>query len=82
MFDADPITVDNWEPSQFVTAIKKPIPVHALQINLPEGFKVTTRQGVVEGKPGDYLMFGAEGEKYPCDREIFEKTYTVVRQGL
>lgn len=30
------------------------------------------------GKPGDYLMIGAAGEKYPIASEIFEKTYDIV----
>ena len=71
-FNADEITLDNFEISKFV---KNPIFVNALQLNFPEGFEVTTRQGKVNGKPGDYLMFGQDGEKYLFDREIFEKTY-------
>ncbi len=75
-WNADKITLDNWEPMMCV--MKRPITVHATQLNFPEGFIVTTRQGVVEGKPGDYLMIGQDGEKYPCDKDIFEKTYDVV----
>lgn len=53
---------------------KKPIVVHAKQIN--EEFRVNTLEGnYKQGKPGDYLMCGIEGELYICDREIFEKTY-------
>jgi len=78
-FDADPILgPQNWEEKQFVRARKKPIIILALQLNFPEGFEVTTKQGRVKGKPGDYLMFGPDGEKYPCDRETFESTYEVL----
>jgi hypothetical protein len=52
---------------------KKPIIVHALQIN--DDFEVSTMEGKLRGKPGDYLMFGVNGEKYPCAKEVFEKTY-------
>ena len=53
---------------------KKPIVVHAVQIN--EEFRVNTLEGnYKQGKPGDYLMKGIDGELYICDREIFEKTY-------
>jgi hypothetical protein len=75
-FDADKITLDNWEG--VVKCRKKPIVVHAVQMNLPEGFRVTTMEGVVFGKPGDYLMFGVDGEKYPCAKEIFEKSYEII----
>jgi len=73
MFNADLITLDNFEG--IFKCHKKPIIVHALQLNLPEGFEVTTMEGKLKGKPRDYLMFGVNGEKYPCDKEIFEKTY-------
>jgi len=75
-FNCDKISLDNWEG--FVPVRKKPVIVHACQMNLPEGFTVTTLEGVHRGHPGDYLMIGIEGEKYPCKKEIFEKTYDVV----
>ena len=75
-FNADDITLENWEP--MLSVRKKPVIVHATQLNFPEGFEVTTMEGKVRGKPGDYLMIGVNGEKYPIAREIFEKTYDVV----
>jgi hypothetical protein len=37
---------------------------------------ITTIEGnTVIGKVGDYEMVGANGDRYSCDREIFEKTY-------
>ena len=74
-FNADDITKNNWEP--ILSVIKKPIVVHATQLNFPEGFEVTTMEGKVKGKPGDYLMIGIDGEKYPCDKDIFERTYDI-----
>ena len=75
-FDADNITLNNFEP--ILKVRKKPIIIHAIQINFPEGFQVTTKEGVMQGKPGDYLIFGIKGEKYPCDKEIFEESYDIV----
>ncbi len=75
-FNADDITVRNWEP--MLACRKKPIIVSATQLNFIEGFEVTTMEGKLRGKPGDYLMFGVNGEKYPCDKEIFEKTYDII----
>ena len=75
-FNADDITLDNWE--KILRVRKKPIVVHAIQINFPEGFEVTTKEGKLQGKQGDYLMIGVEGEKYPIDKAIFAKTYDVL----
>jgi len=77
-FDADDITLNNWEG--FVECRKKPIIVHAVQMHFPEGFKVTTLEGPVIGKPGDYLMIGVNGEKYPIAKDIFEKTYNILEE--
>ncbi len=74
---ADDINTSNWEPMLKVR--KKPIIVHATQLNFPEGFWVSTKEGVMKGKPGDYLMIGVAGEKYPIDKKIFEDTYDVVK---
>lgn len=76
-FNADPITVDNW--NGFKRVYHKPIVVHACQMNFPEGFKVTTLAGVVVGRSGDYLIIGAKGERYTCTREIFEESYEEVK---
>jgi hypothetical protein len=54
--------------------IKKPIPILAKQMD--NAFSVDTLEGKMEGKSGDYLIIGIKGELYPCDRDIFEKTYS------
>ena len=54
--------------------MKRPIVVHAKQIT--EDFRVDTLEGnYKQGKAGDYLMQGIDGELYICDGPIFEKTY-------
>lgn len=54
--------------------MKRPITVHAKPI--PYDFQVNTLEGnYKQGKAGDYLMKGIDGELYICDKEIFEKTY-------
>jgi hypothetical protein len=43
---------------------------------MDEEFRVDTLEGnYKQGKPGDYLMRGIDGELYICDGAIFEKTY-------
>jgi hypothetical protein len=57
--------------------VKKPVIVHAKQIDEP--FRVASMEGdYVQGKPGDYLMRGIDGELYICDRSIFERSYAWV----
>lgn len=63
---------------KFLEAIKKPIPIKCIQIHEP--FKVETLEGVMLGKSGDWLMVGVQGELYPCAKEIFEKTYNILKK--
>lgn len=54
--------------------VKRPIIVHALQLDYE--FQVETLEGnYKQGKPGDYLMKGIDGELYICDKSIFERSY-------
>ena len=59
-----------------INARKKPIIIQCVQIDEP--FEVETLEGTMKGKKGDYLMIGVNGEMYPCDKEIFDKTYDIV----
>lgn len=52
---------------------KKPVKIMAAQINV--AFEVKTMEGLIKGKPGDYLIIGVHGEAYPCDQAIFKETY-------
>lgn len=57
--------------------MKRPIVVHAKQIS--EEFRVESLEGnYKQGKPGDYIMMGVDGELYICDKDIFEKSYDFV----
>lgn len=47
-FNADEITLDNFEGIK--KCKKRPIIVHCLQMNFPEGFEVTTKEGKLKGK--------------------------------
>jgi len=56
-----------------VPYIKKPIQIKAIQVTEP--FCVETLEGNMKGKAGDYLVKGIQGELYPVDKIIFQKTY-------
>lgn len=56
---------------------KKPVVIKA--IKLFEEVEIHTREGILKGYPGDYIIEGVEGEIYPCDQVIFWKTYEGVK---
>ena len=68
------------EEFEFKSCMKRPIAVQAIQIQEP--FVVDTLEGQHKGNPGDYLMVGIAGERYPCAKHIFEKTYDWVDQPI
>lgn len=41
-------------------------------------FHVQTEEGLILGRPGDYLVKGIEGELYPCKASIFEASHEKV----
>jgi hypothetical protein len=57
--------------------MKRPVVVHAKKMD--EEFQVNTLEGnYKQGKSGDYLMRGIDGELYICDGSIFERSYDMV----
>ena len=38
-------------------------------------FQIKTLEGVMTAKIGDYIIKGLAGEFYPCDKDIFNKSY-------
>lgn len=59
-----------------VKAIKKPIIVTAEQVEMET--TVYTIEGPLTAKPGDWIITGVEGEKWPVKKDIFEKTYEII----
>ena len=80
--------VKHEEPPFFATY--SPLPGHPLEyrkkttihaVRMETQFKVATLEGTVKGKAGDWLAKGVNGELYPINAEIFEKTYEEVKGG-
>lgn len=42
---------------------------------------ITTLEGDMKVKPGDYVIRGVQGEHYPCKPDIFEQTYEPAVNG-
>lgn len=41
---------------------------------------IDTLEGMMQVNPGDYVITGVKGEKYPCKPDIFNATYEAVNQ--
>ena len=41
-------------------------------------WSIRTLEGRMQVKPGDWIITGVKGEKYPCKPDIFELTYEEV----
>lgn len=54
------------------------VPAHGWSIDPATGFLlIATLEGVMQAKPGDWIIRGVQGEFYPCKPDIFEATYEV-----
>ncbi len=52
---------------------KKPVVIDAVQVDT-EHF-IETLEGTMKASPGDWIITGVQGERYPCKPDIFEATY-------
>lgn len=51
----------------------------------PTGYSIHTLEATAhrhEVTPGDWIIIGTEGERYPCKPNIFEKTYEPEKEGV
>ena len=57
---------------------KKPVVIEAVQTK--ERVVISTLEGDMVAEPGDWIITGVKGEKYPCKPDIFEATYEPVSE--
>ena len=55
---------------------KKPVIIEAYKTD--KKLVIHTLEGDMVARPGDSVITGVNGEKYPCKPDIFEKTYEPV----
>ena len=55
---------------------KKPVIIDAYQTNVE--LEISTLEGTMKANPGDWIITGVKGEKYPCKPDIFEASYELV----
>lgn len=58
------------------------LPGSGVSIDPATGFMlIATLEGIMQAKPGDWIIRGVQGEFYPCKPDIFEATYEPVAKG-
>lgn len=57
---------------------KKPVVIEAEQHLGAFPLKIPTLEGTMIANPGDWIITGVKGERYPCKPDIFEATYEPV----
>jgi hypothetical protein len=55
---------------------KKPVIIEAEQTSTQQ--MIDTLEGVMVASPGDWIVTGVKGERYPVKPDIFEMTYETV----
>lgn len=80
------IEAEQWYPDKKVESVIFPLPPKARPF-CPIKAKKLSNMGFIdtlEGghfvSPGDWIITGVRGEKYPCKPDIFEKTYEKVEE--
>jgi hypothetical protein len=58
---------------------KRAVEVQAMQLKYHT--IIQTEQGQREGRPGDWLIEGVEGEQYIASQSVVEKTYDILDDG-
>ena len=53
------------------------LPGNGVSIDPATGFMlIATLEGVMQAKPGDWIIRGVQGEFYPCKPDIFAESYS------
>ena len=55
------------------STFRKKVTIEAVRMKYP--FTVETLEGRMEGKTGDWLAVGVQGERYIIDHEVMRKSY-------
>ena len=75
-----PVVVDaeQWHPGRQVKGVIEGLYWEAGGAPVPA--RVQTLEGWLGVRPGDWIITGVEGERYPCKPRIFEATYEPVTE--
>lgn len=81
-----PIIVEaqQWFPGRNIACVQRipptkvKIPERGIEVDRPERHVINTPEGQFDVTPGDYIVTGIQGEKYPVKPSIFGNTYEPV----
>ena len=70
-------------PEWVVESIRSGRAIPSLEVKYGNSLclRIKTLEGEMLLKPNDWLIMGVAGEIYPCDNDIFLKTYEKVEEG-
>lgn len=76
-----PVVIDatQWFPGtdvEGVVKVRKTVPTFdEFDSPFQDFWMVNTLEGQMKVSPGDWIITGVKGERYPCKPDIFEMTY-------
>lgn len=70
------IEAEQWFPGKEIEGVNTKL--KNLNIDMEVNPYIDTLEGRMQVSPGDWIITGISGEKYPCKPDIFEKTYEPV----
>lgn len=77
-FRKKPIVIEavQWQPGQFVEGVQEIVHDPGDGTTVSNGYgMIDTLEGPLRVSPGDWIITGVKGERYPCKSDIFEATY-------
>ncbi len=77
------IEAEQWFPDKTVDGVKGPFISKSYLNDEPvtaEYGLIQTLEGTFVCSPGDWIITGVKGEKYPCKPDIFSVTYELVSE--
>ena len=72
------IEAEQWHPGKEVEGVEYPLKDKKPSSLVGEYGYIDTLEGGHYVTPGDWIITGVQGEKYPCKPDIFEATYEKV----
>lgn len=85
-YQKKPVTVEAWKLNRETSTVNAPAWVRNLYVTekifysrISKSWKISTLEGLVDARDGDYLVLGNhEEEIWPVRHDIFEETYVKV----
>ena len=74
------IEAEQWFPGVKIEGVEELF--YAIPAGKPAGeARIETLEGKMKVSPGDWIITGVNGEKYPCKPDVFKKTYELFEEN-